>query len=135
MLFSNYRPISLLPLFSKVLERIMYNRLIEFINKYKILYKYQFGFRKDHSTYMALIILVDKITAALDKGEFTITVLIEFRKAFNTVDHQILLITLYHYGIRGIAFGWISSYLRNRMLYVYYNNTNSVSKPITCGVP
>ena len=135
MLFSNYRPISLLPLFSKVLERIMYNRLIEFINKYKILYKYQFGFRKDHSTYMALIILVDKITAALDKGEFTIAVLIDFRKAFDTVDHKILLNKLYHYGIRGIAFDWISSYLRNRMQYVYYNNTNSVPKPITCGVP
>ena len=73
----------------------MYNRLIKFINKYKLLYKYQFGFRKDHSTYMALIILVDKITSALDNGEFALTVLIDFRKAFDTVDHQILLGKLY----------------------------------------
>ena len=135
MLFSNYRPISLLPLFSKVFERIMYNRLIEFVNKYKILYKYQFGFRKDHSTYMALIILIDKITAALDRGEFTIAVLIDFRKAFDTVDHQILLGKLYHYGIRGIAFDWIKSYLTNRMQYVSYNNANSIPKSINCGVP
>ena len=91
MSFNNYRPISLLPLFSKVLERIMYNRLIRFINKNKLLYKYQFGFRKNHSTYMALIILIDKITAALDNGDFTIAVLIDFREAFDTVDHTILL--------------------------------------------
>ena len=113
----------------------MYNRLIKFINKYKLLYKYQFGFRKDHSTYMALIILVDKITSALDNGEFALTVLIDFRKAFDTVDHQILLGKLYHYGIRGVALDWITSYLKDRMQYVCYNSTNSTPKLIACGVP
>ena len=84
---------------------------------------------------MALIILIDKITAALDNGEFTIAVLIDFRKAFDTVDHQILLGKLYHYGIRGIAFDWIKSYLTNRMQYVSYNNANSIPKCVACGVP
>ena len=135
MLFNNYRPISILPLFSKVLERIMYNRLLEFINKHKLLYRYQFGFRKDHSTYMALIVLIDKITSAMDNGEFTLTVLIDFRKAFDTVDHEILLDKLYHYGIRGIAFDWMKSYLSNRQQSVSYNGANSSYKTINCGVP
>ena len=134
MLFNNYRPISILPLFSKVLERIMYNRIVKFINKHKLLYEYQFGFRKDHSTYMALIILIDKITEALDNGEFTITVLIDFRKAFDTVDHSILLNKLYHYGIRGIAFEWMKSYLSNRQQQVYYNGANSSYITMNCGV-
>ena len=135
MLFNNYRPISLLPLFSKVLERIMYNRIIKFINKHKILYKYQFGFRKDHSTYMALIILIDKITSALDNGNFTIAVLIDFRKAFDTVDHEILLHKLHHYGIRGIAHDWLKSYLCDRQQQVTYNGASSSYKNINCGVP
>ena len=135
MLFSNYRPISLLPLFSKVLEKIMYSRLIKFINKHKLLIEYQFGFRKDHSTYMALIVLLDKITSALDNGDFTIAVLIDFRKAFDTVDHQILLEKLYHYGIRGIAFDWIKSYLTNRQQQVSYNGVSSAYKSVNCGVP
>ena len=135
MLFNHYRPISLLQLFSKVLERIMYNRMIKFINKHKLLYKYQFGFRKDHSTYMALIILIDKITTALDRGDFTIAVLIDFRKAFDTVDHEILLDKSYHYGIRGIVFDWMKSYLSNRQQQVSYNGINSTYKPVNCGVP
>ena len=135
MLFNNYRPISLLPLFSKLFERIMYNRLIKFINKHKLLYKYQFGFRKDHSTYMALIILIDKITAALDRGDFTVSVLIDFRKAFDTVDHDILLDKLYHYGIRGVAFEWIKSYLSDRQQQVSYNGSTSSYKTMNCGVP
>ena len=135
MVFNNYRPISLLPLFSKILERIMYNRIIKFINKHKLLYKYQFGFKKDHSTYMALIILIDKITAALDNGDFTIAVLIDFRKAFDTVDHEILLHKLHHYGIRGIAYDWIKSYLFDRQQHVSYNGVNSSYKTINCGVP
>ena len=135
MLFNNYRPISVLPLFSKILERIMYNRMIKFINKHKLLYKYQFGFRKDHSTYMALIILIDKISAALDKGDFTIAVLIDFRKAFDTVDHEILLHKLHHYGIRGVAYDWINSYMSNRQQMVSYNGASSSYRTINCGVP
>ena len=65
--FSNYRPVSILPVFSKILERVMYNRLIKFLKKYDILYRYQFGFRDNHSTYMAMMILLDNITKALDR--------------------------------------------------------------------
>ena len=97
MLFNNYRPISLLPYFSKLFERLMYNRLINFIEKHKLLYQYQFGFRRNHSTFMALVILLENITTALDNTEFAVCILIDFRKAFDTVEHSILLDKLYHY--------------------------------------
>ena len=135
MLFNNYRPISLLPFFSKVFERLMYNKLIDFIEKHHLLYQFQFGFRKNHSTFMALVILLEKITEALDNSQFGICILIDFRKAFDTVEHNILLEKLYHYGIRGNALQWFNSYLSNRYQYVNYNNTSSDMKLITCGVP
>ena len=135
MLFNNYRPISLLPFFSKVFERLMYNRLIDFIEKHHLLYQFQFGFRKNHSTFMALVILLEKITEALDNSQFGICILIDFRKAFDTVEHNILLEKLNHYGIRGNALQWFNCYLSNRYQYVNYNNTSSDMKLITCGVP
>ena len=104
MKFNNYRPVSRLPLFSKLFESLMYNRLIYFIYKHKLLYDYQFGCRKNHSTFLALITLLEQITTALDNAEFAICVLIDFRQAFDTVDHRILLKN-YHYGIRGNAHG------------------------------
>ena len=135
MLFNNYRPISILPFFSKLFERLMYNRLIDFIEKHHLLYQYQFGFRKNHSTFMALLILLEKIINALDNSEFAVCILIDFRKAFDTVDHNILLDKLYHYGIRGNALRWFNCYLTNRYQYVNYNNTSSDMKQITYGVP
>ena len=72
MLFNNYRPISLLSVFSKIIERLMYNRLIEFLNKNNFFNKYQFGFRNNHSTVMALIVLFENLTEALDKGDCAI---------------------------------------------------------------
>ena len=103
MFFSNYRPISLLSTFSKKLEKLMYNRLLDFLDKYKILNKYQFGFRRKHSTYMALIILLENLTKALENGESAIGIFLDFQKAFDTVNHIILLHKLYIYGIRGPA--------------------------------
>jgi hypothetical protein len=133
--FSNYRPVSVLPSISKIYERVFYNRLLEFINKYKILYINQFGFKKNHSTYMALIILLDKIVDALEKGEYVIGVFLDFSKAFDTVNHDILLKKLDFYGVRGIANQWIASYLSNRSQYVSYLNNKSDPGKITCGVP
>ena len=78
MVFTNYRPVSVLPVFSKLLERLMYNRLIDYINENQILYKYQFGFQKGKSTYMPLIVLLDKIAAALDNGDYFIGVFLDF---------------------------------------------------------
>ena len=87
----NYRPVSVLPVFSKVLERLMYDRIVNFLNDHNILYKFQFGFRKDHSTSIALMILVDRITKALSEGQYVVGVFIDFSKAFDTVNHDILL--------------------------------------------
>ena len=134
-LFNNYRPISLLPLFSKVLERLMYDRLYDFLVKYSILYSFQFGFRKAHSTYMALTCMLDKLHNALEKGEYAIGIFIDYRKAFDTVDHSILLQKLYHYGIRGEAYDWFYDYLKNRTQLVSYHNIQSNYADISCGVP
>ena len=135
MYFSNYWPISLLSTFSKILERLMYNRILDFPNKNKILNKYQFGFRTNHSTYMALIILLENIMKALENGESAIGIFLDFQKAFDTVNHSILLDKLCIYGIRGPALSWITSYLSNRYQYVVYNGYESECKYISCGVP
>ena len=91
-ILTNYRPVSLLPVFfSKILIRLMYNRLIEFINENGLLYKYQFGFQKGKSTSMALVTLIDKITEALDKGECIIGVFLDFYNALTQ------LIMAYYY--------------------------------------
>ena len=113
----------------------MYNRLISFLENNKILFKNQFGFRKQHSTYMALMVLLDKIVKALENGEFVVGVYLDFSKAFDTVDHSILFVKLEYYGIRGIALDWFKSYLTGRKQYVTYNGTSSSTKVIKCGVP
>ena len=135
MNISNYRPVSILPVFSKILERVMYDRLFKFINKHKILYKYQFGFREGYNTNMALIVLIDKISSAIDRGDVVVGVFLDFKKAFDTVDHTILLQKLEKYGIRGNMLTWFRDYLRNRKQFVCFNTEISDSKAIKCGVP
>ena len=135
MLFSNYRPVSVLPIFSKILERLMYNRLLKFINDNKILYLYQFGFRGGHSPNLALIFLVDKISSALENGDYVLGLFLDFSKAFDTVNHDILFVKLDFYGIKGTPLNWFKSYLRNRKQYVVYNEVNSEKQDISCGVP
>ena len=132
---NNYRPVSVLPLFSKILEKIMYKRLLSFINKHKILHDYQFGFRKNHGTDLALIIIMDKITQALQNKENVIGVFLDFSKAFDTVNHNILLQKLYKYGVRGSSHQWFASYLCDRKQFVSFNNISSSLKSISCGVP
>ena len=134
-LFNNYRPVSLLNVLSKVFERIMYNRVSEFLETLKILVNFQFGFRKWHSSYMALLTLMDKLISSLERKEFVIGIFLDFSKAFDTVDHAILLQKLCHYGIRGNALKWFTSYLSNRRQYVTYNGVVSAMKGISCGVP
>ena len=91
MKINNYRPVSVLPLFLKIFERVMYARINNFITKNNILYKYQFGFREGHGTNMALIVLMDKILNFIDSGDVVLGVFLDFSKAFDTVDQKILL--------------------------------------------
>ena len=134
-IFSNYRPVSVLPCFSKILERLIFNRCTEFIENNNILNAKQFGFRAHHSTYMAIMQLVDKINNAVEKNETTIGVYLDLSKAFDTIDHDILLHKLDYYGFRGIVLDWFRDYLSNRTQYVSYNNNKSDLKTILCGVP
>ena len=134
-LFQNYRPISILHIFSKLLERVVYKRILDYINESCIFFTNQYGFRKNHSTYLALIHLCDKITSAIDRKEFTIGIFLDLSKAFDTVNHDILFDKLWHYGIRGVALTWMKSYLANRLQFVQYNNSCSSYKVIQCGVP
>ena len=106
-----------------------------FIDSNQILYESQYGFRKQLSTSLAIIELVEEITNSLDNHEATVGVYINLKKAFDTVDHGILIEKLYHYGIRGIANKWICSYLMNSYQYVNINGTNSDYMNVLCRVP
>ena len=134
-LIQNYRPISVLPYFSKIFEKIMSMYVIEFLETNNILYHNQFGFRKNHSTSHAIITLVERVSKALDTGKIVVGVFLDLKKAFDTVDHGILLKKLYAIGIRGNVHKWFESYLNNRSQYVVYNNAKSTVKTITHGVP
>jgi hypothetical protein len=130
----NYRPISLTA-FSKIFKRIMYTRINDFFKNQKLIYELQFGFREKHSTEMSIITLIDRIISTLEKGHYTIGIFLDFSKAFDTVNHDILLSKLNKYGIRGVANDWIRSYLSNRQQYALINNHKSNHVPINCGVP
>jgi hypothetical protein len=132
---NNYRPISILPFFSKILEKIMYNRLLKYLNSHKVLVQNQYGFRERHSTYMALLKLVDDISEQMDNKNYSIGVFIDLSKAFDTINHSLLLKKLARYGIRGTALCWFSSYLQNRKQYVHINNFDSPELTVKCGVP
>ena len=88
-LIENYRPISVLPYFSKIFEKVMFTYVIEFLDENNILYEYQFGFRKNHSTSHAIITLVERVTKALDTGKYVVGVFLDLKKAFDTVDQAI----------------------------------------------
>ena len=99
----NYRPISVLPFFSKMFEKVMYNRLAHYLDTYTILTHNHFGFRKNHSTYMALLSLIDDISNELNNKNHSVGIFIHLSKAFDTIDHNLLLKKMEYYGIRGIV--------------------------------
>ena len=132
---SNYRPISLLSNISKIFEKIMHSRLNKFLDKFQCLYDLQFGFRCKHSTTHTLIDIVEKLRKALDDNMFACGVFIDLQKAFDTVNHDILLNKLKYYGVRGIPLKWFQSYLQNRSQFVTVNDVHSFIKHITTGVP
>ena len=113
----------------------MYNRIYRFLDKNNIIYSLQFGFRQHYSTSYALLNLTEAIMKALDDGNFACGIFVDLQKAFDTVDHSILLSKLYHYGIRGLANKWVESYLANRKQFVSVNGFELSTSSITCGVP
>ena len=134
-LLSNYRPISVLPCFSKVLEKIMYNRLYSFLIENDVLYSKQFGFQKGRSTEHAILQLTNQILQSFNQDKFTIGVFIDLSKAFDTVDHSILLKKLSFYGVKNNNLKWFKSYLSNRKQFILTDQGNTEMKSIICGVP
>ena len=133
--YSNYRPISLLSNIEKILEKFMYKRLSTFLNNNNFIYNLQFGFRQQYSTSHASINITEIIRKALDDGNIGCRVFVDLQKAFDTVDHQILLAKLSHCGIRGVSNDRFKSYLSNRSQYVSINGYDSGLAAINCGVP
>jgi len=135
LLISNYRPISLLSNLNKILEKLMFKRLYSFLEQYKCIYDLQFGFRENHSTNHAIISIIQKIQEAIKDNKFAIGVFIDLQKAFDTVNHSILLDKLNHYGISGISNTWFKSYLSDRQQFVAIDGENSDLTTTEHGVP
>lgn len=131
----NYRPISIITIFAKVLEKIVKNRLITFLEENNLLSKNQFGFRKGLGTIDALYKVSKYIYNALDNNQKAIAVFLDFAKAFDTVDHRQLLIALPGFGIVNESLKWFTSYLKSRVQYVALNDYMSDETYINCGVP
>ena len=132
---NNYRPISVLPPISKIFEKVVFNQLYKYFEQNSLLIENQFGFRARKSTTHAILNLMQYLYQNLDTGNIIFSIFLDFRKAFDTVNHQILISKLESYGIRGQALDWFQSYLSNRKQYVNVNDTNSDLKQISCGVP
>jgi len=131
----NYRPISLLPIFSKILERIVCNRLSTFLDVNNLLSNCQFGFRKEHSTVHPLSQFVNFIAEKLNNKEHALAIFCDIKKAFDCVNHSILIKKLYNLGIRDRELLWFQDYLSNRKQFVYVNGLNSYLTKILIGVP
>ena len=131
----NYQPISLTSNISKLLERLIHTRLYSFLESNKVIYNRQFGFRNNHSTTHALIDITEKIRSALDKGIFACGVYIDLQKAFDTVNHSILMDKLEYYGIRGVPKMWLESFLIGRHQFTHIKDRSSSKLPITHRVP
>ena len=135
LIVSNYRPISLLSNINKIFEKLVYSRLYSFLTLHNCIYELQFGFRAKHSTNHALLSITERIRDALDNSNYACGIFIDLQKAFDTVDHQILLKKLEHYGVRGLSNNWFKSYLTNRQQFVSINGFNSSNKNMDYGVP
>ena len=130
----NYRPISLLPAQSKILEKLMLNRLIVFLNKHNVLNKHQHGFHQNFSTNTALADVLDYITSKLDNKLSVLALFVDISKALESLNHNILLTKLEHYGVRGVVLNWFNSYLTGRYQYIEINGSKSLLKSIVCGI-
>jgi len=134
-LLQNYRPISILPSLSKVIETIMHDQVNSFFCCNNLFYNSQYGFRKSHSTELASLEMIDRVAMQLDRNEIPINIYLDISKAFDTLNHDILLEKLNYYGIRGNSLKLFRSYLKNRKQCVQYKNSVSDFLPIKTGVP
>ena len=134
-LFDNYRPISILPIFGKIFEKIIYSRLYSFFISQMAIYDKQFGFRANHSTAHAVNYSINYILRNIEKKNHVIGIFIDLSKAFDTIDHQKLLVKLEHYGIRGPCLELLRSYLCNRKQFTDFKNTHSEPCEMKFGVP
>ena len=133
--FDNYRPISILPVFSKLLERTVHRQLYSYLEENNFLTDRQFGFRKSRNTSQAITYITDFIRSAMDRDEYTGAIYVDLKKAFDTVNHATILSKLPLYGINDKELSWFIDYLFNRKHFVEFNTTRSKYQDITCGVP
>ena len=132
---TNYRPISLLPQFGKLFEKIISSRILSFINKHNLLMQNQYGFRKHYSTELAVMEVYNKLLQNFEDKRHTCAIFLDLAKAFDSVDHAILIQKLEKIGIRGIALSLLKSYLTGRLHYVKTGKAKSEMKVLNIGVP
>ena len=131
----NYRPISILPTLSKILEKIVYKQLMAHLERHNLLFEYQFGFRPNRSTELAVTYFTDFIRKEADSSKATGAVFIDLTKAFDTISHSIMLSKLSHYGASDMELQWLTDYLFLRKQIVHFNGVFSEPNPINAGVP
>ncbi len=134
-LFNNYRPISLLPSISKIFEKVIFKQLYDYFRDKNLFYSAQYGFREGHSTDLAALELVDRITTDMDKMNTPISIFLDLSKAFDTLNHKILLEKLSYYGIKGTAHKLMTSYITDRKQFVEIDDVKSDTQALTTGVP
>ena len=134
-LFTNYRPISLLPAISKIFEKVLFQQIYEYFQEKKLFYSSQYGFRTGHSTELAAMELIDIVITHMDKKDTPIGIFIDLTKAFDTIDHSILLEKLKYYGFNEMAIKLMQSYLTGRTQYVQIDDIKSEYCLISTGVP
>ena len=132
---SNYRPISIFHVISRIFEKVVYKQLSNYLYKKQILCDEQFGFRKKRTTTNAIGELLTYVYRELDDNNYVFSLFVDFRKAFDCVNHDILLSKMKYYGIREVCYDWFKSYLRDRSQYVMLNNFSSSVNTINTGVP
>ena len=131
----NYRPISVLPVLARIFDKIIYNQLYDYLDKNKLLFPNQSGFKALHSTVTCLLNNTDDWYVNMDDGKYTANIFIDLKEAFDTVDHDILLAKLQKYGADNLEFAWLLSYLTNRQHYCKVHEVSSKTEDIKCGVP
>jgi len=134
-LFENYRPVSVLSSVSKVFEKVLYVQIFDYFSKNKLFYSSQYGFRQNHSTEFAILEVIDRVIKEMDSNRLPVNIYLDLSKAFDTLDHTILLYKLEYYGLRNNTLHLLKSYLDKRCQYTCYNNFHSTYLNIDCGVP